>query len=97
MNVALFLEPVILALLKEKIHPDRNVAHQVWQPTIGKVNEKLRFTGASSLTHLKPDCDCLKSNNTPIFVLSKGGSVSVQTEGVAMESWHTEQERFIVF
>lgn len=57
----------------------------------------LGFTGASKLTHLKPDYDYLKSNNTPIFVLSKGGSVSVHTEGVAMESWHTEQERFIVF
>lgn len=35
------------------------------------MNEKLGFTGASNLTHLQPDYDYLKSNNTPVFVLSK--------------------------
>lgn len=41
----------------------------------------------------KPDYDYLKRNNTPIFVLSKGSSVLVQTEGVSMESWPKEQKR----
>lgn len=93
MNIAVFLEQAILAHLKQKIHPVRNVAHQVRQLTIGKVNERPRFTGASDLTYLLPDYDYLKRNNTPIFVLSKGSSVLLQTEGVSMESWPKEQKR----
>lgn len=48
-------------------------------------------TGSSNLIYLQPDYGYVRSNNTPIFVLSKGGHVSLWMKGVPTESWHKKR------